>query len=306
MGLTWTIPFFRLQTMRILVFGSTGMLGHKLVQILGESFETFSTVRGDSSRLGRYDFFDPARVKGDVDVTRTPTIRSAVDWARPDVVINAAGVIKQVSTARSVVPTLLINSIFPHRLAELSSECGFRLITISTDCVFSGSRGNYRETDTADALDLYGKSKEFGEVDYGNSLTLRTSIIGRELETTNGLVEWFLSNRGKRVNGFTKAIFSGLPTLILAELIQTVITEHPDLHGLYHVSSDPISKFDLLDQVDRAFSTEIEIVPSEDLIIDRSLNSERFRHATGFKPLGWPEMIERMKTDRTPYEKLRS
>ncbi len=228
-----------------------------------------------------------------------------LDVFKPDVIINAVGIIKQLPTSKEVVETLKINSIFPHQLAQIAQASGARLITISTDCVFNGRKGNYTEKDISDAEDLYGRSKNLGEVSAPGCLTLRTSIIGRELQTSHSLVEWFLSNRGKKVKGYTEAIYSGFPTIILADIITDLIENHKNLQGLYHVSSETISKFDLLCLLKDFYKVPIEIEPYADFEIDRSLDSSKFRKETGFAPLGWEEMIEKMAQDPTPYDNFR-
>jgi dTDP-4-dehydrorhamnose reductase len=214
-------------------------------------------------------------------------------------------VVKQLPASQDVVHTLEINSIFPHRLAELTEEAGARLILISTDCVFDGKKGNYTEDDRPNALDLYGQSKHFGEVVAPDCLTIRTSIIGRELSGSHSLVEWFLSNRGGRVRGYVNAIYSGFPTIVFADIIASLIIEHSDLSGLYHVASDPIDKFRLLTLINEYYRADITIELFQDFKIDRSLDSTRFREATGFQPANWESMIERMAADETVYEKLR-
>jgi len=176
-----------------------------------------------------------------------------------------------------------------------------RLIQISTDCVFSGRKGYYQETDPADAEDLYGRSKLLGEIEREGGLTIRTSIIGRELATQHGLVEWFLSNRGKCVRGFTKAIYSGFPTVVLAHLLQNVIERQPNLRGLYHISSTPISKYELLVLLRAAYGIQVEIEPDTDFACNRALDSARFWAAVKSAPPPWPEMIHALAEDRNPY-----
>jgi dTDP-4-dehydrorhamnose reductase len=195
-----------------------------------------------------------------------------------------------------------INAVFPQHLAALGARYGFRLITISTDCVFAGDRGMYTEADLSDARDLYGISKFLGEAREGNCLTLRTSIIGRELGTRHSIVEWFLANRGGQVKGFTRAIYTGFPTVVFAEIIGDVIEKNSDMRGLYHVSDEPVSKFDLLTLINRHFDAGITIDPDETYAIDRSLDSTLFRRAVGFAPAPWDEMIGLMAADPTPYD----
>jgi dTDP-4-dehydrorhamnose reductase len=289
-----------------LIIGGGGMLGHKLAQIYRNRFETWATVRSVLREYERFDLFESERVIGGVDVFDFDTIIRAFAIARPDVVINAVGVIKQLPTAKDPIVALTINSLFPHKLASLCQASGSRLITLSTDCVFNGRRGMYTEEMNADAEDLYGRTKYLGEAVGPQSLTLRTSIIGRELGSAHSLVEWFLSNRGGKVKGFTKAIYTGFPTIVMAEIIADLIENHQDLSGLYHVSSEPINKYELLCLIRDAYKISVEIEPDEDFQIDRSLDSSRFREATNFSPASWREMIEAMAADPTPYEEWRN
>ena len=290
---------------RILVIGGTGMLGHKLVQQLSDRFDIYTTIRGDFSTVERFGIFDEAKTISQTRLEDECSVRHAIGRSKPDVVINAAGIIKQLPASSDVIATLTINSILPRRLYQLSAEHGYRLILISTDCVFSGQKGNYTESDEPDAKDLYGRSKLLGEVIADRCLTIRTSFIGRELETSHGLVEWFLSNRGKKVKGFARAIYSGFPTVVFADIMANLLVEHPDLDGLYHISSDPIDKCRLLSLVSREYKANIGLDPDESLVIDRSLDSTRFRTATGFAPPPWEEMVGQMAADPTPYDEWR-
>lgn len=291
--------------MSVLILGGTGMLGHKLWQVCQERFDTWVTVRSNYSRYARLGLFHPDHTLEGVDVFDFDSVIRALATVRPDVVINCIGIVKQLPAARNPVISLTVNSLFPHRLAILCQAAGARLIHISTDCVFSGRKGMYTEDDAPDAEDLYGRSKLLGEVNDPGCLTLRTSIIGRELSSTNGLVEWFLSNRGGHVQGYTNAIYTGFPTLILAQIIADVIERRPNLSALYHVSSEPISKYELLCLLRDAYQVSIQIEPFPDVRVDRSLDSSRFRAVTGFAPLSWPDMVQAMVTDPTPYEEWR-
>ncbi len=281
--------------MRLLVFGAGGMLGHKLIQTLGPTHEVFGTARGSRKQLEPLVASD--HLFADVSVEDPESIRKTVETVRPDVVINAIGIIKQIPDSKNVITTLTVNSIFPHRLAELGEEFGFRLVTVSTDCVFSGSRGNYSEQDIPDAVDLYGKSKNLGEVVGNNCLTLRTSIIGHEIGSAHNLVDWFLSNRGGKVKGYANAIYSGFPTVVFAGIIDNLIRDNPELSGLYHVSSDPINKYDLLNLINEKYGADVAIERDEECKIDRSLDSTKFRSVTGFAPMSWDEMISLMAED---------
>jgi dTDP-4-dehydrorhamnose reductase len=292
--------------MRVLVLGGAGMLGHKLCQVLGERFETWTTVRGDARAFGRYELLPTDRVVGGVDASDLDSVVRAFGAVRPDVVVNAIGIVKQLPVAKDPVVSLTVNSLFPHRVAQLCAATGARLIHLSTDCVFTGSRGGYAESDPPDAEDLYGRSKLLGEVSGPRCLTLRTSIIGRELSTRHGLLEWFLSNRGGKVKGYRGAIFSGFPTVVLAGVIADVIEHHPDLTGLYHVSAAPIDKDALLRLFDTAYGASTAIEPVDEPREDRSLDSSRFRQATGYHPPDWLELVRQMAADPAPYDRWRS
>lgn len=288
---------------RLLILGGAGMLGHKLWQQLHREYETWITLRADFAAYDRYRLFEERRTIAGVDADEFDNVVRAFDVSKPEVVVNAIGVVKQLPAARDPIVSISINSLFPHRLATLCSAAGARLIHVGTDCVFSGQKGMYTEDDPPDADDLYGRSKCLGEVVESGHLTLRTSIIGREMNSRNGLVEWFLSNRGQRVKGFRRAIFSGLTTVAFADVVGTVIRNHPDLRGLYHVSSDPIDKYSLLELMRTAFRAPVDIEPADDVTVDRSLDSTRFRRATGWSPAPWTESIQGMAIDPTPYER---
>ena len=291
--------------MKILILGGSGMLGHKLAQAWHERFEVWTTVRADVRKYERFGILPMDRTIPHVQAESFDTVMHSLALARPDVVVNCIGVIKQLPTAKDPIPTLTFNSIFPHRVAALCRAAGVRMITFSTDCVFNGRRGKYSEEDFSDAEDLYGRSKFLGEVAGDGALTLRTSIIGREIESAHSLVEWFLSNRGGRVKGFTNAIYTGFPTIVLADILADLIENHQELSGICQVASDPINKYDLLCLVRDAFQADIEIEPFDEFYCDRSLDSTRFRALTGYQQPGWGEMIERMAADRTPYDEWR-
>jgi dTDP-4-dehydrorhamnose reductase len=291
--------------MKILILGSTGMLGHKLMQSLSGKFGVTGTVRGEILQLSHIPIFSRAHKLGNVHADNVLSVQKALDMAQPDVVINCIGIVKQLKDANDPVKSITINSLFPHQLHHLCREKNIRLIHYSTDCVFSGSKGNYSETDFPDADDLYGRSKLLGEVTDPGCLTLRTSLIGRELDSSHGLIEWFLSHEGKTVKGYKNAIFSGLTTNAHAHILKDIITNYPDLEGLYHLSADPISKYDLLTLVKEKYHLDINIEPDYSEVSDRSLNSSKLRSATKIIIPGWPEMIEEMYNDPTPYNLLR-
>jgi dTDP-4-dehydrorhamnose reductase len=290
---------------RLLILGGAGMLGHKVWQRLSPRFDARVTLRATAAEYP-HGLFDPQRVIEHIDVTDLDRLDTLIADEHPDVVVNCVGIIKQLPQAHDAVPSITINSLLPHRLAAACAKAGARLFHISTDCVFSGNRGMYRETDPSDAEDLYGRSKFLGEVSGPGALTLRTSIIGRELRGTSGLVEWFLKNRGGQVDGYEKAIFSGLTTLQLADVIGDLIEQHPALMGLYQVSTEPIDKLALLNLLNEAYGANVIIRPSSAVRIDRSLDGSRFREATGWSPEPWPALVAAMAADPTPYDEWRN
>ncbi|MGQ9889901.1 MAG: dTDP-4-dehydrorhamnose reductase family protein [Aggregatilineales bacterium] len=277
----------------VLILGGTGMLGHRLLLDLSPHYPTWATVRGRTDALAALPGVDPARLIGGVDALRCESVVKAVAAARPDVVINCVGLIKQREDASDPLLAIDVNARFPHQLAALCAAAGARLIHISTDCVFDGKQGLYRESDPVTAQDLYGRTKALGEItDQLHALTLRTSLVGRELGTRYGLLEWFLAQPGP-VKGYTRAVFSGFPTGEVAAILRDYVLPRPELHGLYHLASQPISKHDLLCLFNAAYRRGVEIIPDAQVVVDRSLDGSRFREATGFAPKPWDEMVEK-------------
>ena len=289
---------------RVLVVGGTGMLGHKVWQVFRERFETWVTVRS-AEGLECTGLFSGDRVIPDVQVERFDTVVRACATANPSVIVNCAGIVKQRKAAADTLSSIAVNALFPHQAAAQARAAGARFIHISTDCVFAGTRGSYSERDTPDATDVYGRTKLLGEVAGPGSLTLRTSIIGRELAGATGLTEWFLAQRGGRVKGFTRAWFSGVTTLALANTLAEVIDHHSSLEGIYHVASAPISKYDLLRKLNEVYAAGIDIEPADDLQIDRTLDGSAFADATGLRAAGWDQMLADMTSDPTPYDQWR-
>jgi dTDP-4-dehydrorhamnose reductase len=284
------------------VLGGSGMLGHKAYQVLQTAGDVWCTVRTPGS-LKSAGLFRADRVIEGVDFDQDGESERAIDLVRPDAVVNCVGVVKQSPQAQGPLASITTNSLLPHRLARACSQRGARLIHISTDCVFSGRVGNYSEADLPDPPDLYGRSKLLGEVDQPEHLTIRTSMIGRELHAHRGLLDWFLAQSGT-VKGFSRAVFSGLTTLELARVLAAIILEHQELSGIYHVSAEPIDKFRLLTLIREVYGREIEIREDAGVVIDRSLDSTRFRRATGWTPPSWPVMIAEMMSDPTAYPSL--
>lgn len=285
---------------KILVLGGTGMLGHVLFRSLSknEDFEVHATARDSKWLAHCFDVKLKERIRPQiVEADNFDSVIRALASIQPDVVINCIGLIKQLPLAGDPLSAVTINAQLPHRLSLICRTSHARLIHISTDCVFNGRKGMYVESDISDAEDFYGRTKYLGEVSYRpHCITLRTSIIGHELKGKLGLVEWFLAQKEK-VNGFTKAIYSGFPTIELSKIISDYIIPNTDLSGVYHVSSEPISKYDLLKLVANRYNKKIHIEPFDEFVQDRSLNSALFQKQAGYVPPAWPELIDLMYKD---------
>lgn len=280
--------------MRILILGGDGMLGHQLLKSLAPRHEVKVTLRQDLEVYAPFRLFDNDNVYAGIDVRSLERLTEVLADFRPDAVINAVGIVKQRPTAKEILPSLEINSLLPHRLSILCKAVGARLIHLSTDCIFSGRKGNYQEDDPSDAEDLYGKTKYLGEVYDDHCLTLRTSIIGRELARNKSLLEWFLAQTGT-VKGFTKAIYTGFTTLEMSRIIENMLLNHPEACGVYQVSSDPINKYEILLLFREKLGHKIKIVADESFYCDRSLNSTRFRKEFAYTPPTWDTMIEELR-----------
>ena len=280
---------------RVLILGATGMLGSTIFNYftLKSGFDVWGTYRGEKPANG---FIRGARAKiipfqcghPEYDVHRF------LEEVRPAVIINCIGIIKQRAEAEDVLSAVPINTLLPHQLQTSAEKLGAKLVHISTDCVFSGTRGYYLEQDTPDAFDVYGLSKYLGEVKSKNSLTLRTSIIGHELGSKMSLLEWFLSQK-KQIYGYTDAYFSGLPTSEVAKVILDILTKNIHLSGLYHLSANRISKYDLLSIINKVYGKNLDIIPCDRVKLDRSLQSHKLAEHTSYKTKPWYQLIFEMK-----------
>lgn len=281
--------------MKVLILGAGGMLGHAMLRVFLDtpSLEARGTVRSAHARDVLPADLRPAVTSG-VDLADPDRVVDIMARERPDVVINCVGLVKQREAAADPVEALPINALLPHRLARLCGLAGARLVQISTDCVFDGAQGGYRESDPAAPVDLYGRTKLLGEVDLPHAITLRTSMIGPELTVHRGLLDWFLAQT-VAIKGHRRACFSGLTTYEFAKVVRSHVLTRPVLHGLYHVGGDAVSKFDLLNLIGRVYGHDVPIEPDDSVVLDRSLNSSRFRSATGYVPPSWSQMIVEMK-----------
>jgi dTDP-4-dehydrorhamnose reductase len=284
---------------RILILGGTGMLGHLLLRYLSvcPKYDVFATARSLDGLEKKFPKNQLERFRsGSVDANYFDSVIRALASVQPDIVINCIGIIKQIPGADDPLTAVTVNAQLPHRISLISRTACARLIHLSTDCVFNGKKSMYTENDQSNAEDLYGRTKYLGEVSYPHCVTLRTSIIGHELKGRYGLIEWFLS-QAQKVRGFRKAIYSGFPTIELARIIRDYVLPDSALRGVYHVSSEPISKYDLLRLVAERYGKEIEIEPYDDFMQDRSLDSAIFREMTGYHPPAWDKLVEMMYRD---------
>lgn len=283
--------------MRILILGGDGMIGHQLFRHLETRHDVRVTVRQDIHVYAACALFRPSNTYAGADMRDTERLLEVVADFEPEAIVNCLGIVKQRAEATSSLPSIQINSLLPHRLALVARAARCQLIHMSTDCVFSGRKGQYTEDDIADAEDLYGRSKLLGEVVEQGCVTLRTSAIGSELSHNTGLLEWFFAQRGKKISGYRHAIMSGFTTQEISRIIENILVEHPNNSGLYHISSEPISKFDLLMKVNTALKLGTTIEPEDEFFCDRSLDASRFRKDFGYQPPSWDEMIAELAND---------
>jgi dTDP-4-dehydrorhamnose reductase len=285
-------------TKKILILGGTGMLGHVLLRYLSTKpeYDVYATARNLYGISNCFPEKVKAKIRCDVDADNFDTIIRGLAAIQPHIVINCIGLIKQNPIANDPLSAITINAQLPHRLSLICNTAGVRLVHISTDCVFNGQKGSYKEEDVSDAQDIYGRTKYLGEIDYPHCVTLRTSIIGHELKSKLGLIEWFLAQKNS-ARGYTRAIYSGFPTIELAEIIGKYVLPNDNIQGIYHVSSRPISKYDLLKMVAKKYNKSIKIEPYDDFIMDRSLDSTLFSAKTGYSSPAWDELIDKMNKD---------
>lgn len=280
--------------MRVLILGGNGMLGHAAWQSFRNDFDVYVTIRGVFSEVERFAIFDKKKTICGVYAEDFSVFEKIMKKVKPDVVLNCIGIVKQVEEASDPIRSIEVNSLFPQRLVVLCETVNCRLIHLSTDCVFSGNKSLYTEDDFPDPVDLYGRTKLLGEVVGGDTLTIRTSMVGREIGAKHGLLEWFLSQNGKSVKGYRNAIFSGFTTTALCAILKDIIIKHADFRGLYHISSDPISKYNLLLLIKEQMDLKTIIIPDEEIRYNRTLDSSKFRKEATYYPPSWEDMVKEM------------
>ena len=280
--------------MRIIILGGTGMLGNQLWRYLPSCFpDTFVTIRNGRGDYGNNSLYQSDRVIENVDVSDLNALTGVLKAIQPNVILNCIGLTKRREEPDNPIPSIFLNSLFPHHLAKLSGDIGARVIHFSTDCVFDGGAGHYKDNSMTNATDLYGRTKALGEITAGHVLTLRSSFIGRELRDGTELLEWFLAQQGE-VKGFKNAIYTGLTTLELSRVIEHLLRGYPDASGLYNVSSEPISKYDLLKLIAGKMRPGMKVLPEEQFRCDRSLDSTRFRKVFDYNPPNWEAMVDKL------------
>ena len=281
--------------MKILIIGASGMIGHCLFGYLSQKkkYQIYGFVRNKRILKNNKFLFNHKNIL-EVEILRNNNLKKIISDLQPEIIINCSGIVKQNTLIRNVPLSIELNSIFPHNLNLICKEIDCRLIQLSTDCVFSGIKGNYKETDLPDPNDIYGRSKLLGELDYKNCITIRTSFIGHELVNNWGLLSWFLSQK-KEVKGFKNVIYSGLTTLEISKVINNFIITNNSLNGLYHISSNPIDKFSLLRIINQTYGKNLNIEPDYLSKSDKSLNSLKFQNETGYKPIEWEDAIRELK-----------
>ncbi len=283
----------------IIVLGCTGMLGHKLLQVLSttRNYSLYGTVRTATNCVAQIPKASKLTIVPSIHAENLDAIAALITEVKPLAVINCIGVIKQLPESNKPIPSIMINSLFPHQLAKITAQAGCRLFHFSTDCVYSGKKGFYSEADPPDPEDLYGKTKALGEISGPGCLTIRSSIIGPELNSHLGLFEWFCSQKGKTVKGYRKAFYTGFTTLAMTEIVLMLIEKFPELSGVWNIASPSISKFDVLGLFNEFLNLGVTIVPDDSFAMDRTLDGSRFVKETGFKSKTWRQMIEQLTRD---------
>jgi len=285
--------------MRILILGADGMIGHKIAQSL-EDFELILASRKSISSKS----IGVINGKMVLHNLITDSLDLLLDSTTPDIIINCAGITTRRGVEDNIVNTGLVNSDLPHKLDSWANLNSKKLIHFSTDCVFSGNKGNYLDNDFADAEDIYGKSKALGEVNSPNTLTIRCSMIGRELYNFTELFEWLIKNKNKKIEGYSKVLYSGITTVRMGKILNQILKKNLNLSGIYNISSTPISKFDLLVKLSNAFNLNVEVKQNINNKSNKVLISEKFTEITGIYPPNWDDLIPEFKEDCEKYKSL--
>jgi dTDP-4-dehydrorhamnose reductase len=280
--------------MRIIILGGTGMLGHQLWKYLATCFpDTFVTIRNCRDDYGNSNLYQSESVIENIDVSDLNVVTGVLKAIQPNIILNCIALTPRREVPDNPISSIFLNALLPHHLAKVAGDIGARVIHFSTDCVFDGTTGHYKDNSLTNATDLYGRTKALGEITAGHVLTLRSSFIGRELRDGTELLEWFLAQQCE-VKGFKNAIYTGFTTLEISRVIEHLLRRYPDAAGLYNVSSDPISKYDLLKLIAEKMRPSMKVLPEEQFRCDRSLDSTRFRKEFDYTPPNWETMVEEL------------
>lgn len=292
--------------MRILILGGSGLIGHKLLQKLTHRFDdVHATLRGDAGRFEWTGLFDGPNIHENFNARDHEAVEQRLNGINPDVVLNCIGITKRRPEVNNPLNAISVNSLFPHWLARWAGERGKRVIHFSTDCVFDGAEGNYSEDSPTTGTDAYGQTKALGEIRYDHTLTIRSSFVGQELAVHSELLDWFLQQRGKTIKGFTDAWYSGISTIEMARIVGDIIEHHPDLNGLYQLSTaEPVSKYELLCLARESYDLEVEIIPDDSLSVRPTLDGTRLRREIGYTVPSWPQMMQGLASERDLYPQL--
>ena len=286
--------------MKILILGADGMIGHKMAQSLSH-FDLYLNSRSHSNYLQEYF---PNSTLSNFDFLNQK-IEDLLEKTSPDYIINAVGITIR-RGASDNYETIFLNSQLPKKIDFWCKENKKKQIHFSTDCVFSGDKGNYNDLDLPDTKDNYGKSKGEGEINSKSTLTIRSSMIGREIYNKTELLEWVISNKNKKIKGFDNVIYSGVTTFWMSKTVNEIIKNYPDLYGIYNISSPPISKYNLITIINTYFNLNIEIERDSSYYSNKSLNSDRFFSETNFKKPNWDEMLSNLYLDSEKNKNLYS
>ena len=283
---------------RILIFGCSGMLGHKILQKLCENKYFFITCVYRNKKKINFLRKKNIKFKKINKSLNFKFLKNLFNKNKFDYVINCIGVIKQKKNVNKK-KLFFLNSEFPKKIAEFSNKYDFKFIHFSTDCVFSGKKGSYKETDKKDAKDLYGISKIKGEPKKNNKrvLTLRTSFIGHEINSKDSLLDWFVYNKNEIVNGYNKAYFSGLTNLEISKIVNKIISKNNFKSGLFHLAGNRIDKFRLLKIINKIYKLKKIIKKDSSIKIDRSLQNYKFCKNFKFKTKKWNKLIKELNND---------
>lgn len=292
--------------MRILILGVSGLIGHKLFQELIPDFEVFGTLHKSKNFYGNISLFSKPNIIENVNVVEFEILKGILRATNPDVIINCVGITKRKDEINDPFTALTINSVFPHQLANWAKDNGKKILHFSTDCVFDGKVGNYNESSLTTAEDIYGRTKALGDIKYSHTLTIRSSFIGQELFGKTELLEWFLSQKGKKILGFRNTFYSGVSTMVMARVVRDIILNYSNLSGLYHLAPvKPISKYDLLCIAKEAYDIDVDIIPEDDHVHFPTLDGSKLRSKIDLKIPSWQEMMLELSSDKAYYLNLR-